>query len=132
MNTIVGGALVVLLCGAPSVAGLARRASQHPETVMLTLQPRAGAEDDLAKALAEHWSTARKLDLVRPDLHVTLRGRDDSGRPYFIDIFTWRDADIPDNAPAAITTIWDRLNALTEARAGRPGLEIKPIALIAP
>lgn len=132
MTRVVSAALFVVLCGGASAAAVSRQSTQRTETVMLTLQPRAGEEDDLAKALADHWSTARRLDLVTPDLHVSLRARDDAGRSYFVEIFTWRDADVPDNAPAAIRTIWDRLNALTEARGGRPGLDIKPVTLIAP
>jgi hypothetical protein len=131
MKTVIARTLLVTLCTATAVAAIEAQSSARPETVMLTLQPRQGAEDDLAKAIADHWSAAKRLDLVAPDPHITLRARDEGGRPYFVEIFTWRDAEIPDNAPGEITAIWDRMNALTETRAGRPGLDIKSVALVA-
>jgi hypothetical protein len=94
-----------------------------PETVMITFRPKAGAEADLAKVIASHWSTALRLNLVVPDPHVTLRAKDEDG-PYFVDIFTWRDAEIPDHAPPAIQAIWKEMNRLTQDRHGRPGLDI--------
>jgi hypothetical protein len=134
MKSIIARTVLLAACvtATATVATLAAQSVQHPETVMLTLQPREGAESALATALADHWATATKLNLVKPELHVTLRARDDAGHPYFVDIFTWRDAEIPDAAPAAITAIWERLNALTESRGGRPGLDIKPVVLVAP
>jgi hypothetical protein len=124
--------LLLAVCATAVASAVAAHSAQRSETVMLTLQPRPGVENDLAHALADHWSAVRKLDLVKPDLHVTLRARDDSGQPYFVEIFTWRDADTPDNAPAEITAIWDRLNMLTAARGGRPGLDIKQVTLVTP
>lgn len=105
-----------------AIASAARDAEQ-PETVMVTLRSRAGAEQELAQTIARHWDTARRLNLVQPDPHITVRGADDSGKPYFVDIFTWRDAAIPDAAPPEILAIWTDLNRLTEGRDGRPGLE---------
>lgn len=132
MTNLVVPVLAAVVWAAAPPPAVSGPPSQRPETVILTLQPRSGAEDEVAKALADHWSTARKSDLVKPDLHVTLRGRDDQGQPYFVEIFTWRDIDIPDHPPAAIAAIWDRLNALTETRAGRPGIDIKAVVLVAP
>jgi len=118
---------LALLVGLAAVATTA--APADPETVMVTLRAKAGAEAELAKVIADHWTTARRLDLVRPDPHVTLKGQD-AGGTYFIDIFTWRDASIPDNAPAEIKRIWDDMNRLTEARGGHPALAFAEMTVV--
>jgi len=118
---------LALLVGLAAVATTA--APADPETVMVTLRAKAGAEAELAKVIADHWTTARRLDLVRPDPHVTLKGQDASGT-YYIDIFTWRDASIPDNAPADIKRIWDDMNRLTEARGGHPALAFAEMTVV--
>ena len=100
-----------------------------PETVMITYRPKAGSETALAKVISEHWATARQLDLVRPEPHVTLSGTDKDGM-YFVDIFTWRDASIPDNAPAAIKTLWDEMNQLTETRGSHPAMSLTEMTLV--
>jgi len=119
------------LAAALTVAALAMPASlaasharDDGETVMITFRPKPGSEADLLKVIANHWTTARRLDLVVPNEHMTLRAEDDKGRPYFVDIFTWRSAEIPDHAPADIQAIWADMNRLTESRDGRPGLAI--------
>lgn len=111
-------------------AGLTIGRTVEPETVMIVLRAKAGAESELAKVIANHWTTARQFDLVRETPHVTLRGTDDHG-VYFVDVFTWKDADTPDHAPAPILAAWADMNRLTEARGGRPGLEITPVKLVA-
>ena len=102
-----------------------------PETVMITLRAKPGMEADLARVIAKHWTTAKELNLVRETGHVTIRASDDQGT-YFLDVFTWKDADVPDHPPAAILAIWTDMNRLTEARGGRPGLEIKEVTLVGP
>ena len=123
-------AFVALTC-----AGLADGAAQarrdNSETVMVTCRPRPGAEADLERVLARHWDALRRLDLARESPHVRLRGRE-SGQPFFVEIFTWRDADIPDNAPAEVQALWGEMNALVEKRNGRDGIEIAEMSLLSP
>jgi hypothetical protein len=101
-----------------------------PETVMVTLRPKAGAEADVKAVIAAHWETARRLNLVLPEPHMTLEMKDETRALYYVDVFTWRDRDIPDNAPEAILKIWDDMNRLTAPRTGRPGLEIREVKRI--
>jgi hypothetical protein len=114
----------LLLC----LAALSAAFASGPETVVVTLHARAGAEADLAKAIARHWSVAKQMKLVLEEPHLTLQG-DEGGKTYFIEIFTWRDAAVPDSAPPEIRKIWDDLNALTESRGGHPGLEFAPVEI---
>ena len=107
--------------------------AEPPETVMITLRAKPGAEAALVQTIARHYETARKLNLLHEETpHLTLQATDDQGKTYFIDIFTWRDATVPDNAPGEILAIWKEMNSLVETRGGRPALdivEVKPIAI---
>src|SRR5262249_31422800 len=101
----------------------ARKPAEPHETVMVTYHAKQGAEDELARVLADHWSTARRLGLVTPEPHLVVRSAE-AGRPVdFVEVFTWRDASIPDNAPQPIRAAWDRMNKLVESRGGHPGIE---------
>ncbi len=106
-------------------------AAAGPETVLLTFHPKRGAEQALAAAIAQHWTVARQLGLVLDAPHLTLRGAD-AGGAYFVEVLTWRDAAVPDNAPPAIVEIWDRMNGLVESRGGRPGLDFRAMTVIPP
>ena len=117
--------------GSP-LAGQAR--PEEPETVMITLHAKAGAEAELAQVIARHWETAQRLKLVTNTPHVTLRGTepaDGAMRAFFVDVFSWRDASIPDAAPKEIQAIWADMNRLVEKRNGRPGLTIDEVVLVA-
>jgi hypothetical protein len=121
---------VVLLVLVTSAIGLAGSAASPSETVMITMRAKAGADADVVRVLADHWSTARRLGLVRAQPHVTLRGTEEGGRAYFVDIFTWVDGTTPDHAPSDIQAIWTRMNALVEPRGAHPGLDITPFDLM--
>jgi hypothetical protein len=114
-------ALAVLVSASAAFRG------DDPETVMATFRPKAGAEAELKAVIAAHWDAARRLNLVLPEPHVTLELKDETRAPYYVDVFTWRDRDIPDDAPEEIQKIWNDMNRLTAPRAGRPGLEIREV-----
>jgi hypothetical protein len=70
-----------------------------------------------------HWATLERLKLTAGSRHTTLRGTE-TGGAYFVEIFTWRDSAIPDNAPADVQGWWNRMAELTEARGGKPAIDI--------
>jgi hypothetical protein len=121
-----------ILCVAiATLALIASVRAAEPETVMITLHPKAGADQELAAVIARHYEIARRLELLQPDaIHVTLRGADENDRPYFVEILTWRDASVPDNAPKDILAAWGDMNRLVEPHAGRPGLDIVPMRTV--
>jgi hypothetical protein len=123
-------AVLSLLVAAPVAIPLGASVTDIPETVIVTVRPKAGAEAELERVMARHWTTAQRLGLVLAEPHVRIQAKDAEGKPYLVEIFTWRDADIPDNAPAEIQAIWTDMNRLVEARNGRPGLEIVPGTLV--
>jgi len=120
--------LPVLLAGAAGI-GPARAHAQpdRPETVMITLHAKPGADSDLARAIASHWTTARRLNLVVDAPHLTLRSP--NGKE-FVEILTWRDENIPDDAPPEIRAIWDEMNRLVEPRGGAQGLTISRMTVV--
>lgn len=111
---------------------MAQQHAEQPETVMVTLRAKPGAEADLERVIAQHWATARELKLVRDAPHVTIRGTEDGNKTYFVEIFTWRDGAIPDAAPAEIQKIWGEMNRLVEARGGHRGLDFTAVSVVTP
>jgi len=112
------------------LACAAARAADVPETVLITFRPKPQAEQELADVIARHWQEARRLGLVLATPHLTLRGRDGAGRVVLTEVLTWRDARIPDAAPAAILEIWNRMNELVEERDGRAGLVFDAVTVL--
>jgi hypothetical protein len=128
MNRLIITLASVLFIAASCLA-LAGGADQ-PETVMVTFRAKPGAEAELARVIASHWRVASELNLVTTAPHLTLRGAEDGGKTYFVEVFTWRDASIPDAAPPAIEKIWSQMNALVESRGGHPGLHLEEMAVV--
>jgi hypothetical protein len=114
----------ILAC---SAVGGAR--AEAPETVMITLHAKAGAEAELTQVIARHWETARRLNMVRDTPHLTLRSAE-GGQTDFVEIMTWRDASLPDSAPPEIQKIWAEMNRLVEKRGSVPGLSIEQMSVI--
>ena len=107
------------------------QAADQPETVMITFRAKPGAEEQLASVIARHYDTAKRLHLLRDDApHVTVRVPDEGNSSYFVDIFTWRDGSVPDNAPKEILAIWQEMNRLTEKRGGHPGVDIVEVRIL--
>jgi len=95
----------------------------EPETVYCVSSVKPGRESAYAELRAKAWAIYRRLDLVLPKPHLVVRGVDDAGKTYFAEIFTWKDAAIPDHAPREVREIWRRLEETCEPRNGRPGLD---------
>jgi hypothetical protein len=109
---------------------LAAAATAAPETVLVTYRPQVGSAEKLEQLIARHGATLQRLGLITADPHLTFRAADDAGKPILLDLLTWKDDAIPDNAPAEVTAIWDEMQKLVEKRDGRRGIEIlivKPV-----
>src|SRR3954465_5236801 len=89
-----------------SAAGIGQASRQKPETVLVTFHAKPGGEAELQQVIERHWSTARRMKLIEAEPHLTLRGTEAGAKPYFVHVFTWRDASIPDAAPKEIQAIW--------------------------
>jgi hypothetical protein len=123
-------AIVAILVGlAPAFATPVQ--ADQPETVLITLHAKPGAESSLARVIERHWEAVRRLNMVTDAPHVTLRGTENRDKTYFVEIMTWRDASVPDNAPPEILALWKELNELVEPRNGQRGLDITEMAIVA-
>ena len=105
-------------------------AEDKPETVIVTYQAKSGQEEALIKVLKKHWQVAQQLNLVHVSPHVLLQG-DSGDKRFIVEVFTWRDAGIPDNAPNAISELWRDMNELVEASDGKPGIEFTTVNVLA-
>jgi hypothetical protein len=98
-----------------------------PETVMVKYQVKSGSEREMASLIERQWAAVRKLNMTFENPHVVVRG-DEAGKPFFVEILTWRDASLPDKAPAAVQEIWSAMNKIVETRDGHPGIDFAVVA----
>jgi len=103
-----------------------------PETVLSTFHVQAGKEKDFEDVLSRTWAIYQKEQLVFAQPHILVRGSEDSGKPYFVEVFTWVSHAAPDHAPASVQTIWKEMNSLCEARGGHTKIEFTEVQIIAP
>jgi hypothetical protein len=101
------------------------------ETIYSIAHVKSGMETRYAELSAKTWAIYRRLDLVLPAPHIVLRGVDSQNLPYFVEIFTWRNAEIPDHAPAEVRAVWQELENACEKRNGRPGIDFSEVTAIA-
>lgn len=118
---------VVLAFGLTAPGTFAQQAGTdsrpEPETIYSVSHVIAGKEAAFDKARIEAWAIYQRLGLVLPKPHLVVRGADEAGKTYFVEIFTWKDAAIPDHAPPEVRAIWKLLEAACEPRGGRPGID---------
>ena len=95
------------------------------ESVICTYRVAPGNEAKFRELLKAHWPKLRELGVVTPDPPLVFRGSDGEDRPFFVEIFAWKDADavqIAHDHPEVLA-IWEPMATLTEARDGRPAME---------
>lgn len=110
--------------------GKAAAPKSETETVITTFRVKQGKEAEFSKVLAKAWPTYHRFGMVLDTPHIVLRGLDESGKTYFVEILTWKDHDAPDNAPAEVSAIWNEMGPLCEPRLGRPGIEFPEVQII--
>ena len=116
--------LLLLACDTANAA--------EPETIYGVAHVRKGAAEQFRLVERESWDVYLRLGLVRPDLHVVLQGVEDVDKPFFLVVFTWKSADIPEHAPQEVLDVWAKMRALCEKRSGHPPMEISEMRLIEP
>jgi hypothetical protein len=100
------------------------------ETVHTTFLVKDGKEAEFQKVYEKAWSAYQKFGMVLTKPHMLLRGEDEAGKIYFIEILTWKDHDKPDNAPAEVKAIWAQMEALCERRDGHRGIEFEEVRVL--
>ena len=106
-------ALLALLLTLAAAAAFA----ETPETVAITYRVSKANEAKLLDVIHGHWSTLTSKNLVTGSRQLF------RGDGFFLEIFTWKDASIPDNAPAEVLKWWGEMNKLVE----KGGLRIDEI-----
>ena len=131
-RTIVAVAIASTAAGLVSSVGAARSTgrSAQPETVMVTYRAKRGAEAELSRVLAEHWATARRLQLVDSEPHIIVKTADAREPADIVEIFTWRDGSTPDHAPPEIQAAWAKMAPLVESRGGHPAIEPVEVSIV--
>jgi hypothetical protein len=84
--------------------------AEKPETVITTYYPKPGKDAEMLRILRDAWSVYTRLNLVTGQ-HQLYRATTEGGTSYFVEIFTWKDESIPDNAPPDVKKIWADMNA---------------------
>ena len=105
-------------------------AADDAETVITTFRVKAGKEADFARAHAKAWPAYQKAEMVLSEPHIVLRGKDASGKTYFVEILSWKSHETPDHAPTEVQAIWQDLEALCEARDGHSGIEFPEVTVV--
>jgi hypothetical protein len=100
-------------------------AETTPQVAICTYRIKKGQEEQFVSLLRRHWPTLRDLELAQDTPSRIFRGADESGGAFFVEILTWRDADMPKRAHElpAVMAIWEPMGQCCEARLGRPAME---------
>jgi hypothetical protein len=131
-RSLIAAAALALTLSLSAQEKAAKLPAPGTKTIYSIAHVKRGMEKQYAELSAKSWALYRRLDLVLPAPHVVLSGMDSQNLPYFVEIFTWRNADIPDHAPAEVRAVWQELENACEKRNGRPGIdfaEVTPVAL---
>ena len=121
---------VIFVCMLTIGLAAAQLPGAGTETIHSVAHVKAGHEAEYAQLSEKAWVLYKRLGFVRDKPHVVLRGSDEKGRSYFVEIFTWKSPDIPDHAPAEVKAIWQQLEAVCEVRDGRPGIDFSEVTAI--
>lgn len=102
-----------------------------PETVHSLFQVKAGKEADFVRVYGQAWAAYKRLRMVMETPHVLLQAKDDAGKPYFVEVLTWKNHDIPDHVPTEVREIWNQMESLCEARKGKRGITFEEMRVVA-
>ena len=84
------------------------------ETVLVTYHPKAGKESEMLRILKDEWAVLTRLNLV-VGVHQLYRAESEGGgKPFFVEIFTWKSSEIPDHAPPDVRKVWAEMGANTD------------------
>lgn len=102
-----------------------------PETVHSLFQVKAGKEADFVRVYSQAWATYKRLGMVVETPHVLLEAKDDASKPYFVEVLTWKNHDIPDHVPPEVREIWNQMESLCEPRNGKHGITFDEMRVVA-
>ncbi|MBV9209294.1 MAG: hypothetical protein JOZ52_01625 [Acidobacteria bacterium] len=124
-------ACLMLACVASAAQNKGKQqAKVETETVHTTFLVRDGKEAEFQKVYEKAFAAYLKFGMIFKQPHMLMRGEDEAGKIYFIEILTWKDHDKPDNAPAEVKAIWAQMEALCERRGEHRGIEFEEVRVL--
>ena len=104
------------------------------EIVICTYRIKKGKDAVFLRILRRHWPALRRLGLVTREPSQVYRGRDESKKPFFVEIFTWKSPQAVEAAHASpeVMAVWEAMGKNMEARLGRPAMEfphVRPVRI---
>ncbi len=98
--------MFLLFVSSLAIGSAAQLPPAGSETVHSVAHVKAGHETEYAALSPKAWDLYRKLQLVLDHPHVVLKGSDEKGLPFFVEVFTWKSASVPENAPPEVKALW--------------------------
>ncbi len=99
-------------------------------TVMARFHVKEGKEAEFERVHTEAWQAYLRLDLIQPTPHLVLRGKEESGKTYYVEILTWKDVSVTGNPPEEVRALWMQLNEACEARNGHQAIEFPAVEIL--
>ena len=92
---------------------------------LCTYRIQQNKDEEFLSLLRQHCPTLRKLGLVTEDASPMFRGKDESGKSFYVEILHWKSSEGPNVAEQMpeVLAIWEKMGKLVEGRLNRPPME---------
>ncbi len=108
------------------------RRDRYPNrvTVICTYRVKESTQPDFHALMTRHWPTLKKLGLATSERPLLYTGKDESGQPLLVEIFSWIDPQAPERAHAdpEVMAIWNAMEPFLEERSGHRKWEFVHVA----
>jgi len=103
-----------------------------PEIVICTYRIKRGHDARFLRLLSRHWPTLRSKGLVTGRPSLVYRGKDESGKSFFIEIFTWKTGKAAGDAhhTPEVMRVWEAMGVHMEERLRRPAMEFPHVEAV--
>lgn len=99
-------------------------------TVVCTYRVKKTKEAAFVSLLRKHWPTLHRLGLASDEPSACYRGEDRRGRPFYLEIFSWKSQRAVERAHTQpeVMAVWEPMETLCEKRDGLPSMEFPHVA----
>ena len=99
-----------------------------PESMMITYHVIPGKEQEFQELLSGAWEVYLKENMVFAKPHLVVKAVEEGNKIRYTEIFTWVQS--PNHPPESVKRVWEREQALCEARNGHKGIGGGEVRLI--
>lgn len=99
---------------------------------LCTYRVKDNHENEFVGLLRKHAPTLHRLGLLTGEPSLLFRGKDESGKSFFVEILHWKSTDghrVAEQMPEVLA-IWEKMGQLVESRLGRPAMEFPHVERI--